>query len=970
MAKTKKWVTIEGEIDSNIKQQEDCFKINKFVWNTKDLKINANGKLFKDNTFIINTFLQGNPAKILAPPLERLTVKGLFYGNARISKDKNKKLTIKGKFNASTFSSGGESFSNLIGNVNWDNLNKHLRVNAFFSDNQLRASLNVDLKKDKAKIQGSNISGNKLAKMIDLYRDVPIGGRVKECDITAYKRIISGTVTLDKQNIKTSDFNLKGTIQFSYDSKKKIVDFNSDQIFTEIGEIAIQGNTRIREKRLTINIKSSVNKMEYMDKYSQYFINLDLVTWKLKGGNGRFRLKLNKKKDELAFTSSFNFANFTSHDQKIKSLKGKVNGNENLVKADFTISDNQLQGKAKMTLDDSQTKIEFSDINGESYKILRILDIDIPIQGKTNGYFSFTEKKDETPPSVKGKFKSEKLKFYGINFDRVTGNLESNLDDIKIKNLGYFCHQGKGYAEIFIDYKNEKFHLNGEVNNININQISSSFNGNAGFSFNGKGQFNKDPIRIKYHLDNLHFYKDRISTIIGQANIITDFSNYKLKTIGHLNHENGQSPFNINLNQVNSQFSGFFKLHLKDINQIIPWRNNSGRLILNGQILNNESGEISVQGIATVDGKVLVFPSFPHSLNDFKALITFKDLNFTLSSLQGEMGKGTVDANGFLSIKDKKINDFFINLIGKKMTLFLMDRTSATVNTDLSLKYLKDRLLLQGTINFLSALWEREIDEDISFYSHPNPTKAESTLLDMLYFDINLIGKDNIRMVNSFGNINNRIRLRLTGDNDFPILIGVVESKDGKVNFSDKAFNLIKAKLIFNNKFLIDPLVDVQSEAFLSNYRIRFNIKGKATKLKPEFHSSPPLPPQDILALISLGEFFKRPTSTEMSSQISATSLGTTKLTEQIEKRLKNILGIDFLKVDPMLNGTTIEGESRVSVGKSIAKDFLIVYSTNIASTRQEILYLQYQISPGISLIGMKNEEGRFSIDIRFRKRR
>jgi autotransporter translocation and assembly factor TamB len=107
-----------------------------------------------------------------------------------------------------------------------------------------------------------------------------------------------------------------------------------------------------------------------------------------------------------------------------------------------------------------------------------------------------------------------------------------------------------------------------------------------------------------------------------------------------------------------------------------------------------------------------------------------------------------------------------------------------------------------------------------------------------------------------------------------------------------------------------------------------------------------------------------------MSSQISATSLGTTKLTEQIEKRLKNILGIDFLQVAPMLNGTTIEGESRVSVGKSIAKDFLIVYSTNISSTKQEILYLQYQISPAISLIGMKNEEGRFSIDIRFRKRR
>ena len=140
--------------------------------------------------------------------------------------------------------------------------------------------------------------------------------------------------------------------------------------------------------------------------------------------------------------------------------------------------------------------------------------------------------------------------------------------------------------------------------------------------------------------------------------------------------------------------------------------------------------------------------------------------------------------------------------------------------------------------------------------------------------------------------------------------------------------------------------------------------------MKPEFHSSPPLPPQDVLALISLGELFKRPTSTELSSQISTTGMITTKLTENLEKRVKKIFGIDMIKFDPMINGTSVEGESRLSVGKSIAKNFIIVYSTNVATSRQEILYLLYQLSPSISIIGMRNEDGRYSIDIRFRKRR
>ena len=262
------------------------------------------------------------------------------------------------------------------------------------------------------------------------------------------------------------------------------------------------------------------------------------------------------------------------------------------------------------------------------------------------------------------------------------------------------------------------------------------------------------------------------------------------------------------------------------------------------------------------------------------------------------------------------------------------------------------------------------MDEDIKFFSQPESSQPRGSWLDQMEFDINLIAPDNCRMNNSFGNIFCRADLKLTGDTKFPILSGKIESNSGEIYFSDRSFNLIKAKVLFNNKFQIDPYIDLQSEAFIKNYRIRFNIRGPASRIKPEFRSSPPLPPQDVLALISLGELFKRPTSTELSSQMSTTSMISTELTENLGKRVKKIFGIDLLKFDPMINGTSLEGESRLSVGKAIAKNFIIVYSTNISTARQEILYLVYQISPSISLIGMRNEDGRYSIDIRFRKRR
>jgi autotransporter translocation and assembly factor TamB len=168
----------------------------------------------------------------------------------------------------------------------------------------------------------------------------------------------------------------------------------------------------------------------------------------------------------------------------------------------------------------------------------------------------------------------------------------------------------------------------------------------------------------------------------------------------------------------------------------------------------------------------------------------------------------------------------------------------------------------------------------------------------------------------------------------------------------------------------IDPLITIESEAFIQNYRIRFDIKGAASRAKPELVSSPPLPPQDILALVSLGEAFKRSGSQEISSQMGSTALITTELAKEIKNRANRLLGINLLRIDPMLKSQSSYNTSRLTIGTSITKNLIVVYSTNLSTTRQEIYYLQYQISPAVSLIYMKNEEGRYSIDLRLRKRR
>jgi len=333
------------------------------------------------------------------------------------------------------------------------------------------------------------------------------------------------------------------------------------------------------------------------------------------------------------------------------------------------------------------------------------------------------------------------------------------------------------------------------------------------------------------------------------------------------------------------------------------------------------------------------------------------------------MGGGKVEGNGRLVIAGGDLDSMTFSLQGKDLRLYPMDRTSCLVNPDLTLKYEEKKLLLSGTLAFQSVDWQREIDERIVFSTRSELSTAESKIREMLNLDI-AMHSENILMNNSLGRIRGRFKLRLTGNASFPILTGTCEGSQGEIYFSDRSFNLLKAKLVFNNKFVIDPLIHVESEAFIQNYRIRFDIRGSASRAKPELVSSPPLPPQDILALVSLGETFKRSGSAETSSLAGSTALITTKLTEEIKNRANRLLGINLLRIDPVLSGQSSVDTSRLTIGKTISKNLVVVYSTNLSTSRQEILYLQYQLSPSISLIAMRNEEGRYSLDLRLRARR
>jgi hypothetical protein len=185
------------------------------------------------------------------------------------------------------------------------------------------------------------------------------------------------------------------------------------------------------------------------------------------------------------------------------------------------------------------------------------------------------------------------------------------------------------------------------------------------------------------------------------------------------------------------------------------------------------------------------------------------------------------------------------------------------------------------------------------------------------------------------------------------------------VLFQDRKFQILRGRLSFFNPSSTEPYLDFRVETFVKDYRVTITLSGLATQLKPQISSSPPLPPEDVLALLTLGEAYKRQYRTETSSQLSTASLLSFTLTEGAQRRAEKLFSLDRFRLDPFLLGSSAEMTARLTIGKKLSRDFYIYYSTNL--TRQPKIVRWSGLSNEFSIVGTRNEIGRLSLDIKVR---
>jgi translocation and assembly module TamB len=58
-----------------------------------------------------------------------------------------------------------------------------------------------------------------------------------------------------------------------------------------------------------------------------------------------------------------------------------------------------------------------------------------------------------------------------------------------------------------------------------------------------------------------------------------------------------------------------------------------------------------------------------------------------------------------------------------------------------------------------------------------------------------------------------------------------------------------------------------------------------------------------------------------------------------------------------------------VTIEQQVARDLTITYITNVTSTQQQVIQVEYNVNKNVSIVALRDQNGTFGLDVKFKKR-
>jgi translocation and assembly module TamB len=372
---------------------------------------------------------------------------------------------------------------------------------------------------------------------------------------------------------------------------------------------------------------------------------------------------------------------------------------------------------------------------------------------------------------------------------------------------------------------------------------------------------------------------------------------------------------------------------------------------------------------------------FPTGLSAIKGDVVFDATRLYFENMSAESGGGTLRLGGSVNYAESPLR-YDVSVRTDRVRIRYPEGMSWLVGGSLRLTGTPAAGLLSGRVTIERVTLTQGVEVAgmlVSAKEGISSPTTSSPYLRNLQFDIEALSVPDARMEWPGAQLQADANLRVRGTWEHPILLGHIHILSGDLYFAGNRYRVTRGDLNFSNPFRLDPVLNVEATTTIQQYEITLNFNGPASKLTLAYRSDPPLPANDIITLLALGQTSSEATARSGGTSQSGTSSGASAIlseavSSQVGGRVERLFGITRFRVDPGLatvgsTGLEQNAAARITVEQQVTPNLTITYVSNVSSSQQQVIQVEYNVDRNLSIVGLRDLNGTIGIDIKIKKR-
>jgi translocation and assembly module TamB len=395
-----------------------------------------------------------------------------------------------------------------------------------------------------------------------------------------------------------------------------------------------------------------------------------------------------------------------------------------------------------------------------------------------------------------------------------------------------------------------------------------------------------------------------------------------------------------------------------------PDLTSSGQLRFNIDGVNRPAGS-NVQGEIQIVNANFAAAGLPVGLQNGNGLLKLTNDAIVIDQFRGNVGNGALTAQGRVAFQPAV--QFNVSVATTGIRTSYPQGVRETLDANLTMIGSAQAAEVRGRVRLQDISFMRDYDaaELVSQFAGDTPAPPQG-FANKLKLDISVQSSSDLNLTSSKLSVQGAANLQVKGTAADPVLTGRMRLDGGDLIFRGNRYVLQPSTVEFINPVKTEPVLNVVVDSKVKDYDINMRLRGPLDRLRTTYTSDPTLPQADIINLLVFGKTTESAGATP--GNLGAESLIASAVSSEVTSRVEKVAGISQLSVDPTLGPNEKNPGARITIQQRVSGNLFVTFATDATSTERQVVKLEYQMSPRMSVSGVRDQNGGFAFDVRIKK--